>query len=133
MGKRIITEADVVRAAEAGQTSITIPATQCLITPSADDKAEELGILFVDAHTDPGTLDSASGSGTGMTGTPSGQSFSGVPSPSLSADLLEQSRELTAHVGCILRARLPEELVNEQLEAVVREVTGRTIHDLTRR
>lgn len=46
MGKRIITDAEVCEAAEAGHTSMSLSPAECIITPRARDRAEELGIVI---------------------------------------------------------------------------------------
>jgi ethanolamine utilization protein EutQ len=51
MGKRLITAEDIIRAAEKGNTTVTAPPGECIVTPMARDQAETLGITI-----DQGTI-----------------------------------------------------------------------------
>ena len=47
MAASVITVADVYKAAEAGQKTLNAPSGNCIITPSAQDKADELGVSII--------------------------------------------------------------------------------------
>lgn len=108
MGKRIITAVDVQRAAEAGETSILVSGTQCIITPSAFDMALELGV----------ELQEKPEGSTGTTG------HSACAPCSADAAQQEEFNEVVMQVCRIMKAQLPEELDPAQLERVVREVVS---------
>lgn len=46
MGKRLITVDDIVKAAEAGNTTILAPSGESIITPMARDRADALGVVI---------------------------------------------------------------------------------------
>jgi len=99
MGKQVITEADVVEAAEAGSKIIDAPLGECIITPGARDKALSLG------------MDVNETSAQGRTS----------PAETSAVESL-QTEEVVSQVTRLIKDRLPINLAPEQLEALVRKV-----------
>ncbi len=99
MGKLVITEADVVEAAEAGKKVLTAPLGDSIITDGARDKAVFLGVEIDE--------------------TPA-QSFS----PREDAGVAEesQSEKVVSQVTSLIKDRIPVKLAPEQLESLVRNV-----------
>ena len=46
MGKKLITTIDVRKAAQAGQSTLSAPADETIVTPMARDEADSLGIVL---------------------------------------------------------------------------------------
>lgn len=109
MAKRIITEADVYKAQEAG-SSITAPPGECIVTPKARDKALELNVSIIE---DPATQGAASQaappSPTGGTG---------------DASRPQKENALISEVISMMRAKLPAGISPKKLEEVVRDVVA---------
>jgi hypothetical protein len=73
MGKRVITVADVLQAAEAGESAISVPSGECIVTPGARDKAESLEIELLeeeggDVSSEPAPACASSGGGGSIRG-----------------------------------------------------------------
>jgi ethanolamine utilization protein EutQ len=99
MGKQVITEADVVAAAEAGRKIIEAPLGECIVTYGAGDKALSLGIEIKET---------------------SGQ---GDSSPSVTPTVASsQTEEVVSQVASLIKDRLPLNLDPEKLENLVRQV-----------
>lgn len=99
MGKKVITEADVIEAARAGGRFIEAPLGECIVTPGARDKALSLGIDI------QGT---SSGSLSSVVGTCG-------PASSETEDIVSQ-------VTRLIKDRLPVDMASEKLSSVVRQV-----------
>ena len=99
MGKQVITEADVVEAAEAGTKIIEAPLGECIVTPGARDRAFSLGMEINEA------------------------SAQGYSSP-LETRPLEssQTEDVISQVTRLIKDRLPLDLAPEKLETLVRQV-----------
>lgn len=99
MAKSLITVADVVQAARAGNKEIPACPGGCIITPGAADKAEELGVAL------PG----AEGSG---------------PVDQTAACAFEQpgAGSVVRQVCAMVEKRLPHDLEPAELERLVRQV-----------
>jgi len=112
MSKRLITQADVIQAAESGQTSILAPPGQCIVTPGARDKAQSLNITISDSSSD------SPGASPGGACPVSGEApaASGAASP-LGDSIIQQVSE-------ILSSRLPAGAAGQDVERIVREVVA---------
>lgn len=104
MAKRLITQADVIQAADSGQTSINASPSQFIITPGARDKAQSLGIMICD-----------SSSSESCTPPSDVASQTSTPSEALSDSMIKQ-------VCDILNSRLPAGTSKQNLEQIVRQV-----------
>jgi len=109
MSKRLITQADVIQAADAGQTSIPAPEGQVIITPGARDKAQSLGIAICDSP------ETASGEACALGGGDAPQAA--APASSLDESIIRQ-------VSDILESRLPAGASRQDLERLVREAAA---------
>ena len=99
MGKQVITEADVVEAAEAGRKIIEAPLGESIVTPGARDRALSLGMEINEA---------------------SGQGYS---SPLETRPLeASQTEDVISQVTRLIKDRLPLDLAPEKLETLVRQV-----------
>lgn len=112
MAKRLITQADVIQAAESGQTSIDASPSQFIITPGARDKADSLGIAICDS------------SAASSTESCSISSQVAKQSPSQTSSLNES---ITKQVCDILGSRLPAGTDKQKLEQIVRQVVASKI------
>jgi ethanolamine utilization protein EutQ len=99
MGKRVITEADVVEAAEAGSKIIDAPFGEYIVTPGAKDKALSLGMEIQDNF---------------MQESP----FPADVTPAASS----QTDEIVNQVAGLIKDRVSINLAPEQLENLVRKV-----------
>jgi len=116
MGKRVITVADVLRAAEAGEAAISVPSEQCIVTPGARDQAESLEIELVEAGGESVALSGpepeeqapacASSAGEGDAGT------------------AHEGEDVVRQVCSLIESRLPASLAGTELERLVREVVA---------
>lgn len=107
MGKQVITAAYINKEYEAGHTTLSLHVKDCIVTPGARDKIEELGMVLADL----------SQQNTGPScdiGKPSAekQKLSGPPPSSV--------QEVTEQVFALLRDQLPDENPSN-LESVVRK------------
>jgi ethanolamine utilization protein EutQ len=99
MGKRVITEADVVEAAEAGSKIIEAPLGECIVTYGAREKALSLGIHIQEADS------------------------KGTSSSSQEYYLkTSQTEDVVGQVTRLIKDRLPTDLSPEKLETLVRQV-----------
>ena len=99
MGKQVITEADVVEAAEAGSKIIEAPLGECIVTPGARDKALSLGMEINET------------------------SAQGYSSPSVTPTAAtSRTDEVVNQVTRLIKERLPLNLDPEKLENLVRQV-----------
>jgi ethanolamine utilization protein EutQ len=101
MAKRVITVADVFKAVEAGEKTLNAPSDQCVVTPSALDKAEELGISI--AQQQDG-------------GAASAPKACGVPA--------DPHATVVKEVVSLLSRRMPPGVDAENLQAVVSQVVA---------
>ncbi len=99
MGKQVITEADVVEAAEGGSKIIDAPLGECIVTPGARDKALSLGMDIKE---------------TSARDCPSPGETCAVASP--------RTEEVVSQVTSLIKDRLPIKLAPEKLENLVRKV-----------
>ena len=99
MGKRVITEADVVEAAKAGNKIIEAPLGKCIVTDGARDRALSLRIDIKENDSEGGAF-------------PSQESPSKMP----------QTEDVVSRVTRLIKDRLPINLTPEKLESVVRQV-----------
>jgi ethanolamine utilization protein EutQ len=97
MGKRVITEADVVEAAEAGSKIIEAPLGECIVTYGAREKALSLGIHIQEADSK---------------GTFSQEYYLKT----------SQTEDVVSQVTRLIKDRLPTDLSPEKLETLVRQV-----------
>jgi ethanolamine utilization protein EutQ len=103
MGKQVITEADVVAAAEAGSKIIEAPLGECIVTYGAKDKALSLGVVIHET------------------------SVQGDSSPSVTPTVASsQTEEVISQVASLIKDRVPLNLDPEKLENLVRQVA--TVH-----
>ncbi len=109
MSKRLITQADVIQAADSGQTSILASPSQFIITPGARDKAQSLGITICDSSEDS--------SNAACAPTAIGATQASDPSSPLDNSMIQQ-------VCDILNSRLPAGTNKQNLERIVREVVA---------
>jgi ethanolamine utilization protein EutQ len=109
MSKRLITQAEVIQAADSGQTSIIASPSQFIITPGARDKAQSLGITICDSAGD--SSNAACASGADAPAQASG------PSSPLDTSMIQQ-------VCDILSSRLPAGTNKQNLERIVGEVVA---------
>lgn len=99
MGRQVITEADVVEAAEAGGKIIEAPLGECIVTPGARDKALSLGLEIKES------------------------SLKGYSPPSGTPSVApSQTEEVVNEVTRLIRDRLSLDLDPEKLENLVRQV-----------
>jgi ethanolamine utilization protein EutQ len=101
MGKQVITEADVVEAAEAGNKIIEAPLGESIVTDGARDRAFSLGIEIKE---------------TSEQGDSSAAFIPAVGS--------SQTEEVVSQVASLIKDRLPLNLDPEKLENLVRQVTS---------
>ena len=99
MGKQVITEADVVEAAEAGGKIIEAPLGECIVTYGARDKALSLGMEIKE--------------------TPEQGYASSSVAP---AAAYSETEEVVSQVTRLIKDRLPLNLDPEKLENLVRQV-----------
>lgn len=99
MGKQVITEADVLEAAEAGSKVIVAPMGECIITHGARDKALSLGL----------EIDESPGQGNTALGVTQGVEEN-------------QAEKVVDQVTSLIRDRIPGKLAPEKLEDLVRKV-----------
>jgi ethanolamine utilization protein EutQ len=97
MGKRLITQEDVRKAAEAGKKTIDAPPEESIVTPMARDEASVLGVVFNEAHPLPARQ-------------PGGSTQIETP----------RTESLVSKVCEIMRERLPPGVGSSQLEDAVR-------------
>ena len=109
MAKRLITQADVIQAAESGQSSIEASPTQVIITPGARDQAESLGITICDSS------DESSSPSCAITSESANQAP--AAEPAFKDSMIKQ-------VCDILSSRLPAGTSKQNLEHVVRQVVA---------
>lgn len=109
MAKRLITQADVIQAAESGQISIEASPSQFIITPGARDKAQSLGIAICDPS------DASSPRACALS--PDGAKQAPATGPALNDAMIKQ-------VCDILGSRLPAGTNKQNLEKVVRQVVA---------
>lgn len=109
MAKRLITQADVIQAADSGQTSINAAPSQFIITPGARDKAESLGIALCDPSGASSSESCALPSG--------GDGPTSAPASTLDDAMIQQ-------VCDILSSRLPAGISKQNLEQIVRQVAA---------
>ena len=100
MGKQVITEADVVEAAEAGGKIIEAPLGECIVTYGARDKALSLGMEIKE------TPEQGYASSTSV-----------APAVAYS-----ETEEVVSQVTRLIKDRLPLNLDPEKLENLVRQV-----------
>ncbi len=97
MGKKVITEADVVASADAGNSTINAPLGECIVTDGARDRALSLGI-----HINEGE---------------------GVGGENQSCSLgSSKAEDVVGQVTRIIKDRLPQNLPPDKLETLVRQV-----------
>ena len=99
MGKKVITEADVVETAQTGSKVIEAPLGECIVTPGARDKAHSMGILIQEADSEGDS-------------SPSQKSPIGTP----------ETEDVVTQVTRLIKDRLPVDLTPEKLETIVRQV-----------
>lgn len=99
MGKQVITEADVVEAAEAGGKIIEAPLGECIVTYGARDKALSLGMEIKE--------------------TPEQGYASSSVAPAVA---YSETEEVVSQVTRLIKDRLPLNLDPEKLENLVRQV-----------
>lgn len=99
MGKKVITEADVVEAAAAGSKFIEAPLGETIVTPGARDKAHSMGMDIKEASSGSNQTDS----------TTCTLAFS-------------RTDDVVSQVTRLIRDRLPMGLAPEKLETLVRQV-----------
>ena len=100
MAKRVITVADVYQADKAGQKRLDAPSNECVVTPSALEKAKELGI-GIDLH------DGAAVSAPKACGVPA-----------------DPHGTVVREVVSLLAKRLPAGVDQENLQTVVSQVVA---------
>jgi ethanolamine utilization protein EutQ len=105
MAKRLITQADVIQAADSGQTSIDASPNQFIITPGARDKADSLGIAICDSSDGYSPCELPAGSAN----------MASAPTSSSNDSMIKQ-------VCDILNSRLPAGTSKQNLEQIVRQV-----------
>jgi len=99
MGKKVITEADVVEAAEAGSRIMEAPLGECIVTDGAREKALSLGVHIQEADS------------------------KGISSPSQSSSSkTSPTEDVVSQVTRLIKDRLPVNLSPEKLETLVRQV-----------
>lgn len=98
MGKRLITVEDIVKAAEAGNTTILAPPGESIVTPMARDRAEVLGIV----------IDEGSAAGPGARPAPGGMQPS-------------QTDQVVRQVCKLMQDKLPAGVDASTLERLIRE------------
>lgn len=113
MAKRLITQADVIQAADSGQTSINAAPSQFIITPGARDKAESLGIALCD----PSGASSSEACALPSGGDEPTSAPASAPTSVLSDAMIQQ-------VCDILSSRLPAGTSKQNLERIVRQVAA---------
>lgn len=109
MSKRLITQADVIQAADSGETSINASPGQFIITPGARDKAQSLGIAICDSS------ELSSEEACALPG--SGAKQASEPASPLADSIIQQ-------VSDILGSRLPAGTSKHNLEKIVGEVVA---------
>jgi len=107
MAKRIITEADIVAAAAAGERTVPASPGQCIVTEQARDRALELGV----------TLDEGCAPPQGACCAPSSGAPQAVPEAVPPGGLVDQ-------VVAALRAKLPDGADPALVERLVREAVA---------
>ncbi len=103
MAKRLITQADVAAAAQAGTKTLPAPLGECIVTPGAWDEAEARGIT-IDQQESCGQDASAGGEA--------------CPAP------LAVDDSVTRQVCTIMKSRLGADCAEGDLEKLVREVVA---------
>ncbi|MEZ0575807.1 cupin domain-containing protein [Halodesulfovibrio aestuarii] len=127
MGKRIVTEADVHKAIDNGTKTLRLTLCECIITPQAQDKAEELGVTFIESSLE----DAASAQ---VCSAPASEACAAVPvqaeapvAPAASAAPASECSEaddVALQVCTLLRDKLPAGTSSDVLEAIVRRVVS---------
>lgn len=129
MGKRIVTEADVRKAVDNGTNTIKLKICECIITPQAQDKAEELGVTFIESSLEdaaPAQACSASAPEACVAQAPA----SAAPvAPAVSAGGCTEAQEVVTQVCALLKDKLPAGTSAEVLEAVVARVVSAKLGD----
>jgi len=109
MGKQVITEADVVEAAEAGGKIIEAPLGECIVTPGARDKALSLG-LEIQETTVPGGATLSATTGAAST----------------------ETDQVVSQVTRLIKDRLSLDLDTGKLENLVRQVATARLSESSR-
>jgi ethanolamine utilization protein EutQ len=116
--------ADVLQAAEAGESAISVPSGECIVTPGARDKAESLEIELLeeeggDVSSEPAPACASSG-GAAVSGetAPTGAS----PEQGAETEGSGDAEEVVRQVCSLIESRLPASLAGTELEGLVREV-----------
>lgn len=120
MGKQVITADEILRAAESGKKMIHFKKEDCIVTPGAWDKIEELCVVFIDDNTSAQTgcarSDSPPTSETATT-----QAETSVAPSTNTASITDQ-------VCSILKNKLPGADSN-QLSSIVKQVVAARFAD----
>ncbi len=111
MGKRVITQADIQAAARAGNRTILAPPGECIITPTALDEAENLGITIC-----------GEAAGLNVSGGQAGEAVSASSQPN-QADSA-QTEQVVSQVCSLMKEKLPSSVDAGELELLVRQAVS---------
>lgn len=124
MGKQVITVDHILKAAQSSSKTLSFKSQDCIITPGAQDKMEELGIRFLDA------LAAASTDSCATSPSELNCAISEQNNPDAQANL-SNVENITAHICTLLEKQLPESgrtdiaaLVTRVVEAKLAGITA---------
>ena len=119
MGKRVITVADVLKAAEAGDKAMHAPSVECIVTPGARDMAESLEIELTESAMSAAEPVVQSEQAAVC---PVASALPKAEAGGSSADEVSDADEVVRQVCSLIESRLPASLAGTELEQLVRDV-----------
>lgn len=121
MGKQVITADEILRAAESGKKMIDFKKEDCIVTPGAWDKIEELGVEFINDETSSQTCcPQSDGSESPL------EKVSPQVEPTV--DSSENAVSITDQICTILKRKLPG-ADTDQLSSIVKQVVAARTND----
>jgi ethanolamine utilization protein EutQ len=114
MSKQLITANDILKAAESMNKILNFREEECIVTPGARDKIEEMGVRFATDFPDSPARER-------QLGTESGVKPTGAQKPCDSDSRLSRVASITCQVCSLIRERLPLKSV-PGLESLVQKV-----------
>ena len=129
MGKRIVTEADIYKAVDSGKTSIKLKLCECIITPSAQDKAEEMGVTFIESSIEDAASKQACSAPAPVASVAPAAAPAASVQAACSTSACPEADQVVTQVCALLKDKLPASVNPEVLESVVRRVVVAKLGD----
>lgn len=122
MGKRVITVADVLKAAEAGEKAMHAPTAECIVTPGARDMAESLEIELMEGAAPEPVSELQPEQAPCPVSSVLSEAVGAKPAAEPDADEVSGADEVVRQVCSLIESRLPASLAGTELEQLVRDV-----------